>query len=137
MGLHAERVCAAILRDGRILMVRHVEDTRDFWTLPGGGAEVGETLPEAVLREVAEEVQLAGTVGRLLYERGYLATNGRQVHESCFLFEIPPGAEPTLGYDPEIAMDGQVLAGVAWFDLAAVADDRQVARALPALQLER
>jgi 8-oxo-dGTP diphosphatase len=100
VGLHAERVCAAILRDGRILMVRHVEDTRDFWTLPGGGAEVGETLPEAVLREVAEEVQLAGTVGRLLYERGYLA-------------------------------------GVAWFDLAAVADDRQVARALPALQLER
>lgn len=32
-----ERVCAAIVRDGTILMVRHLHDGRDYWTLPGDG----------------------------------------------------------------------------------------------------
>ena len=59
---------AVIYRDGRILLVRRARAPgRDLFSLPGGVVEAGETLAEAVTREVFEEtgltvepVQLAG-----------------------------------------------------------------------------
>ncbi len=139
-----QRVCGAVVRDGRILMVRHREPDgdpalgggtgRDFWTLPGGGVEAGETPAEAAVREVAEEARIAGTAGAVLYERSYVATSGQDVHETCFLVEVPVWSEPALGHDPELAADAQVLVEVGWFPLDDVRDDRQVALALPALR---
>jgi len=49
-------VSAAIVRDGKILVVRRARaPARGLYTLPGGVVEVGETLMEAVAREVLEE----------------------------------------------------------------------------------
>ena len=49
-------VSAAIYRDGRILLVRRARDPgRDLFSLPGGVVEAGETLAQAVAREVLEE----------------------------------------------------------------------------------
>ena len=127
------RVCAVILRDARVLMVRHVEERRDFWTLPGGGVESGETPAQAVLREVAEETRLAGTVGPVLYERAYRAVDGREVLETCFLVEVSPEARPETGFDPELTDDAQVIRQVGWRDLSLLAEDRQVSLALPHL----
>jgi 8-oxo-dGTP diphosphatase len=53
-------VSAAIFRDGRVLIVRRARPPADgLYTLPGGGVELGETLEEAVIREVREETALA------------------------------------------------------------------------------
>ncbi len=52
------RVSAILRREGRILLVRHEKRGREYWLLPGGGVVVGETLFEAVKRELAEEVGL-------------------------------------------------------------------------------
>ena len=53
-------VSAAIMRDGRILVVRRARPPANgLFTLPGGVVEVGETLAEAVEREVREETSLA------------------------------------------------------------------------------
>jgi 8-oxo-dGTP diphosphatase len=52
-------VSAAIFRDGRVLIVRRARPpAHDLYTLPGGGVELGETLEEAVIREVREETAL-------------------------------------------------------------------------------
>jgi len=52
-------VSAAIMRDGKVLIVRRARPpARGLYTLPGGGVEVGETLMEAVAREVREETAL-------------------------------------------------------------------------------
>jgi len=49
-------VSAAIVRDGRILVVRRARSpAQGLYTLPGGVVELGETLKEAVAREVREE----------------------------------------------------------------------------------
>ena len=49
-------VSAAIVRDGKILVVRRARPpAHGVYTLPGGVVEVGETLMEAVAREVREE----------------------------------------------------------------------------------
>lgn len=47
---------AAIIRDGRVLIVRRTRmPANGVYTLPGGVVEAGETLVEAVKREVREE----------------------------------------------------------------------------------
>lgn len=52
-------VSAAIVRDGRVLVVRRArKPALDLFTLPGGVVEAGETLVEAVAREVREETAL-------------------------------------------------------------------------------
>jgi len=52
-------VSAAIFRDGRVLIVRRAgPPARGLYTLPGGGVEIGETLEQAVVREVREETEL-------------------------------------------------------------------------------
>ena len=52
-------VSAAIWRDGRILLARRARAPgRDLFSLPGGVVETGETLAEAVTREVLEETGL-------------------------------------------------------------------------------
>ena len=43
---------------GRTLVVK--ENGRDWWDIPGGGIEHGETLKEALARELHEEVSLEG-----------------------------------------------------------------------------
>lgn len=52
-------VSAAIVRDDRVLIVRRARPpAHGLYTLPGGGVELGETLEQAVMREVMEETGL-------------------------------------------------------------------------------
>lgn len=52
-------VSAAIIRDGKILVVRRArKPAQDLFTMPGGVVESGETLEQAVKREVREETAL-------------------------------------------------------------------------------
>lgn len=101
MAPDANRACAAVLRGSSILMVHHVHDGRDYWTLPGGGVEAGETAAEAAVRELMEETGLAGTPVSRLYQRSYDRRDGREVTEDCYLVDVPGPDEPTPGSDPE------------------------------------
>jgi len=62
-------VRAAVFRDGEILLVKEVED--GAWSVPGGWADVGETLSEAAVREVREESGYRVRAARLIsaYDR--------------------------------------------------------------------
>jgi len=52
-------VSAAIVREGRVLIARRARaPAHGVYTLPGGVVEVGETLREAVQREILEETAL-------------------------------------------------------------------------------
>jgi 8-oxo-dGTP diphosphatase len=52
-------VGAVIVKDGRVLLIqRGTEPARGRWSIPGGLIEVGESLTEAVVREVCEETGL-------------------------------------------------------------------------------
>lgn len=63
-------VSAAIVRDGKLLVVRRARQPGKGWhTFPGGGVELGETLEAAVIREVKEETGLDIAVGALIGHR--------------------------------------------------------------------
>ena len=136
------RACGALIHDDTILMVRHAEPTRSYWTLPGGGIEAGETPAEAAVREVGEETGLAVKAVRLLWKGTYGTGAGRSP-EYCFL--VTPESEGgglhpvVLGHDPEEAhlpLHQHLLQEVAWVPLAELRDDAQVARVLTALEGE-
>ncbi len=57
-------VNALIYDDGRVLLA-HRRDI-DWWNLPGGGMEIGETVEEATCREVREETGLEVEVEQLV-----------------------------------------------------------------------
>ena len=50
------RVGAVALIDDRLLLVRQARGRESYWLLPGGGVRFGETLSEALQRELREEV---------------------------------------------------------------------------------
>jgi len=53
-------VSAAIIRNGKCLVVRRARNPAlNLYTLPGGVVELGESLTDAVIREVREETSLA------------------------------------------------------------------------------
>ena len=55
---------AVIFQMGKVLLCRR--NDFDVWNLPGGGMEKGETVDEAVVREVREETGLEVEVDRLV-----------------------------------------------------------------------
>ncbi|WP_067657258.1 NUDIX hydrolase [Nocardia harenae] len=91
---------SAVVRDdqGRILMIHRTDNDR--YSIPGGGMEVGETVAEAVIREVEEETGITVRPGRLLgifsdphhviaYDDGEV----RQEFSICFSAD-PTGGSP-------------------------------------------
>jgi 8-oxo-dGTP diphosphatase len=60
------RVSALLRWEGRVLLCRHEKPGRgEYWLLPGGGVNTGESLVDALHRELREEV---GTGDDLMFE---------------------------------------------------------------------
>jgi 8-oxo-dGTP diphosphatase len=110
------RAVAVVLRGDRVLVMKRLMDGQHYAVLPGGGIEDGESAEEAVLRELAEECTLTGTLVRRLWDR----TDGdRDAH--YFLADVPSG-EPVLGGEELEDQDADNLHEPRWANIAELDD---------------
>jgi len=68
---------------GRIFLVKHTYV--DGWHLPGGGVETGETLLEALTRELAEEGNIQLGAAPQLYSVYFNRRTSRRDHVALFI----------------------------------------------------
>lgn len=114
-----DRSQSMVIRGNRILLVEHELFGRDFFNLPGGGIETGETPEEAALRELSEECNVEGTVVRPLTIE-YKPDMESRVY--TFLVEIPDEAVARKGIDPELSEEEQSIVAVKWMRLDEIAE---------------
>jgi 8-oxo-dGTP diphosphatase len=116
-------VKAVIIEDGRLLTLRKRQDEHVFHVLPGGKQEPGETLVQALAREVEEEVGARAEALELLHVRDYVAAHHEfaasqgGLHKVEFVFRCrllgPVGSRPQSHPDRR-----QV--GIDWIELSAL-----------------
>ena len=59
--MNLPKIVVAVLveKDGKYLLVKEIlEDNKEYWIIPGGKTEFGESLEQAVKRELKEETNL-------------------------------------------------------------------------------
>src|SRR5688572_25891883 len=106
-------VGAVAVDNERLLLVRRGHGpAAGEWSVPGGRVEAGETLAEAVVRELAEETGIEGVCGELV---GWVERIGDDHHFVILDFhvEVLEGGEPVAGAD---------AAEAAWVPLPQVAE---------------
>lgn len=113
------RVAAVIPHGDGLVVVRHRKDGLSYHLLPGGGVEQGETIAEALSREVLEETGLSCELVAPLFINDSIAPDGtRHVVQLTFLARPTGGSLSEAIVDPRVeAVEHVSFAEMATLDL--------------------
>lgn len=121
------RVAGICIRDDHVLL--HREVTYDIWALPGGRLHLLEPSPDALRREMDEEMQLAVTVGRLIWVVENFFQNddfaaGVRFHEIGLYYEmsLPSAAGEDDVHADFMGHEGDVPIIFRWFPVDRLSD---------------
>ncbi|MEM7373326.1 MAG: NUDIX domain-containing protein [Bacteroidota bacterium] len=119
-------VKAIIIKDGQLLVNHYRTDLgQEYYGLPGGGQNNGETLTAALVRECQEEISAQVSVGPLVYVRDYISQNhefakeGDQFHQMELMFQCELVSH--TGLRPGVEPDSRQI-GVVWLPLDSLDD---------------
>jgi len=101
------RAQCLVVRDEKILCVKHRQHGLEYYCLPGGGIEPGETPKQAAKRELAEECNVTG------YNLKLISKTIHDNHYNYTFFADIVNQVPMLGEDPE-CRDNPILVGCEW-----------------------
>lgn len=96
--------------DNQILLVRHRKGNRQYWVLPGGRLEYGETFHECAVRELLEETGLSVEVDKIVFLSEAIAPDRSRHIVNVYLTARVTGGVMKVGNEP-------VLAGVDYLPL--------------------
>jgi 8-oxo-dGTP diphosphatase len=112
------RAQCIVCRGNKILLVRHRHHGEEWWCLPGGRVENGETEERAAVRELKEECLVEGTIVR---QTSFWSTDTTDDSATTFLVDIGD-QEPVLGVDPEFQGDERALIDMRWLALSEISE---------------
>lgn len=107
---------AIIIKDGSIVVTHRNKFGLEYYVLPGGGVDLGETLEQALYRELSEEACVQVTNPRLVFVEEAGEPYGTQYIYLCEYV----GGEPALHPDSQeakIHAMGQNLYEPQWLKL--------------------
>lgn len=105
---------ALVIKDGKMAAIKVADGKEEWYIMPGGGQEPEETLPEAVCREVAEELGIAVNCGELLF--AVEGVHGERFHRVDLVFacDYVGEIEDTVLHKDKNQVD------IAWLDISAL-----------------
>lgn len=113
------RAQCLVVRDGKILMVKHKHENDEWYCSPGGGIEDGEDPEQAAIRELQEECNVKGVI--IKKTSGYVDPYDDGTF--FYTFHVDIGNQtPSLGYDPEVPLENPVLTDVKWMSLNEISE---------------
>ncbi|CAN5741183.1 hypothetical protein BH11PSE1_BH11PSE1_04740 [soil metagenome] len=124
--------------EGRILLLRTRDVTEpevgEWWELPGGGLDPGETYLEAALREIAEEtgiIAVASQVGPPSWRRTatFRYRQGRRLQHEVVVRVGLDGPGPAVSEAGQLDYEKEDYLGFQWWSVADV--EASVARFYP------
>jgi ADP-ribose pyrophosphatase YjhB (NUDIX family) len=65
------RVRGILIEAGKLILIKRVKSTETYYVFPGGGVEEGESLEQALLREMKEELGVEVKMGELLTTQSF------------------------------------------------------------------
>jgi 8-oxo-dGTP diphosphatase len=93
------RACGICVKDNALLMVNHEISSRNFWSPPGGGIQLGERAEDCLAREFNEEVGLSVDVRKFLFTCEFISL---PLHAIELFFEVTLLRDQLIvGSDPE------------------------------------
>ncbi len=98
------RLAGVVTRGNSILLVKHQRAGREYYVLPGGGLEWGESCEAGLAREFREELELEVAVGNLLIVSESIEPQGqRHILDLTFKARIIGGS---LKLNPDSRLKG-------------------------------
>lgn len=110
--------------NGHVFAVKHrdrnTNEESDFWAIPGGGLDIGESLDNGLVREFEEELGIKPTIGRLLFMQQFIFThrNGNQSEKMELFFHVTNTVDFERDIDLSATSHGHELVRVAFIDPA-------------------
>lgn len=86
------RAAGILVDNNKILLIKHKKNNNEYWLLPGGGVDYGETFSEAVKREFFEETNLNVKVKDMVFIMESINPDGgRHIVNVVFIVEKESG----------------------------------------------
>ncbi|HMW07865.1 MAG TPA: NUDIX hydrolase [Leptospiraceae bacterium] len=107
---------AALIRNnkGEIFLIKQKKKNKDYWLLPGGGIEFGESAIDALARELKEELSLEMSTAKFLLINESIDPNGER-HLIQLVFEVE-----VKNFNPSIPKEEKAIIEFAFHSIDSV-----------------
>ncbi|MFA6523894.1 MAG: NUDIX domain-containing protein [Candidatus Paceibacterota bacterium] len=108
------RAVAILIREDEVLLM-HRKNEKEYFTFPGGGVEEGESIEQAVLRELKEETTIEAEINKLLYRHIYDDDTEQYFYLCNYIKGEPKLHEDSI--EKKQMLDGNEFYNPLWFKI--------------------
>jgi 8-oxo-dGTP diphosphatase len=115
------RICGLCIQNEHILLLKHHNLGQEgiLWAPPGGGLKFGESIQAALEREFKEETNSTIEMGAFRFINEFIEP---PLHAIELFYDVTLKDIPSLGKDPELSEELQLIHQLEWVPLKDIND---------------